>query len=95
MRSRSCNITCLTGTYTLRASTNAIRSHSPGDRTYARVESQLAQIGDERDALAAQIIQLLDGAAFDNRPIDHQQAKRLERQARALLREARQLAMKS
>lgn len=80
------------GMETLQASTNAIRSDAPGDRTYKSVEYQLSQISNHRDEIAGQMIHMLDAAAFANKPIDHQRAEQLEDQARTLLEEASQLA---
>lgn len=80
------------GTYTLDASTNAIRSNSAGDQTYASIERQLTVISHERDQLAGDMIQVLDAAAFEDQPINHRQAQSLEHQARTLLRQASQLA---
>jgi hypothetical protein len=57
----------------------------PGDATYARIENQLASFTTLRDALAAQILALLEAAEFNNQPIPDQQAASLIQQANALL----------
>src|SRR5579872_89555 len=77
---------------TLRASTRAISSETPGDAAYRNIESRLAYIGRRRDALATAMITLLDDAAFNGQRIDPGQARRLERAGEALLAEARRLA---
>lgn len=80
------------GLASLRISTRALQSNSPGDVTYAALESQLAQITSERDTLAAQISALLEGAAFDGQMINEQQAQGLIQQASSLLQRVRELA---
>jgi hypothetical protein len=79
------------GMRTLAASTKAIESDSPGDRTYHSIDSELLRIGTQRDALAAAMIGLLDGAAFHDRPIDHTVAVALEHEAEALIARAQAL----
>ncbi len=71
------------GLGTLRASTRALASDSPGDATYKRIESELRRLGAERDALAAQIRDILDAA----RPIDQRRASSLITQATRLLKQ--------
>jgi hypothetical protein len=78
--------------YTLRASTVALASHTPGDRTYRQIERQIAQITARRDALARRMIKLLDDAAFSHRAIPGGQAARLERDGGELIARARHLA---
>ncbi len=85
----------LFGTYTLQASTKALSSDSPGDRTYRRIESALADLGRRRAALATQMIGLLDGAAFSERRINPRQARSFEEEGLELIAEARWLADKS
>jgi hypothetical protein len=82
----------LFGTFTLQASTRALRSDSPGDRTYRSIESTLSDLGQRRDALAARMIALLDGAAFQNKKIDPREARRLVEKGAELIGEARLLA---
>jgi len=77
---------------TLTASTHALESSSAGDSTYTNTENQLVSLGNQRDALAAQMIQLLEGAEFNGQPITQQQAKPLEAQAQTLLDQAHALA---
>jgi hypothetical protein len=82
----------LLGTYTLRASTTGLSSDSSGDETYRWIEAQLADLNSRRDALAAQMISLLDGAAFGGQKIDPRRARWLESEGEALIAEARDLA---
>jgi hypothetical protein len=58
------------GLATLRASTFAMKSGNAGDDSvYAAFESQLAFLTVQRDALAAEIISLLEAAEFNGTPI--------------------------
>jgi hypothetical protein len=52
------------GTDTLVASTRAIESSSPGDRTYLRVEAALRGLDVTRDRLALRVKGELEAAAF-------------------------------
>ena len=54
------------GTDTLIASTAALESNSPGDKTYLHIEHALSVLGAARDKLAIQIKGELDAAAFSN-----------------------------
>jgi hypothetical protein len=80
------------GHASLVVSTNALVSNLPGDSTYNQLESQLASITSQRDGLAAQMITLLEGAAFGDQPIDGQQAHDLTEQAHALIDQVNALA---
>jgi hypothetical protein len=73
------------GLKTLSVSTTALESSSSGDDTYTNLENQLASFGSQRDALAAQMIGLLEGATFNGQAINEQQAKALIAQGQALL----------
>jgi hypothetical protein len=73
------------GLKTLAVSTRALESNASGDSTYTQLENQLSSINNQRDALAAQIIAVLEAAEFNGQPIDQQQAKQLIAQANALL----------
>jgi hypothetical protein len=76
----------------LQASTVGLKSNDAGDATYINVETQLASFTIQRDALAAQILSVLEGAEFNNRPITQQQAKPLIQQAQTLLAEVQAFA---
>jgi hypothetical protein len=77
------------GLDTLAASTKALESgNATDDSTYANLENELSSLGNQRDALASQMINLLEGAEFNNQPITQQQAQPLITQAQTLLNEA-------
>jgi hypothetical protein len=74
------------GLDTLHISTVAVASGSASDdTTYTRLESDLTNFGSQRDALASQIITMLEQAEFNNQPINQQQAQNLINQGQALL----------
>lgn len=73
------------GLASLHASTIALESDGAGDATYTSIENQLASFTAQRDALAAQILPLLEAAEFDDQPIPDQTATILIQQAQALL----------
>ena len=73
------------GLETLEVSTRALKSNSSGDKTYTKLENELILAGNQRDALAAQMIGLLEGATFNGQAINEQQAKALIAQGQALL----------
>jgi hypothetical protein len=73
------------GLATLRISTQALESNAPGDSTYTQLENQLTSFNGQRDALAGQMIALLEGAEFNGQSINEQQAKQLISQGQALL----------
>jgi hypothetical protein len=56
------------------------------------VEFAITELSRRRDALGAQMIDLLDGAAFRNERIDPREARELERQGEELIDAARALA---
>jgi len=70
----------------------ANRSILSDDTTYANFLSTIGAITSERDALAQQIISLLNGAAFANQPIDEDQEDRLVHRGRALIDKVEDLA---
>ena len=76
------------GLATLAVSTDALASQSTNDATYTSLEGWLTTIGGQRDALAAQISGLLEGAAFGGQVVNEQHAKGLAAQAWALIQEA-------
>ncbi|MBS2963058.1 hypothetical protein KGA66_08385 [Actinocrinis puniceicyclus] len=49
---------------TLKTATTAIESNSPGDATYLQTDAALAALGQQRDALAAELNQLINGPFF-------------------------------
>ena len=58
------------GQDTLRPSTRALASNSPGDATYTRIENALQRLGAARDTVGAHMRALLLDAAFGGRPLD-------------------------
>ncbi len=80
------------GLDTLRASTRALASTSPGDARYNAIENQLRQLGAARDGVAGRIRAVLDRAAFGNQPVSGPQAHALIRQGEAVLASAAFLA---
>jgi hypothetical protein len=81
------------GLDTLTASTRALASHSAGDVTYTRIESDLARLGQRRDEVAAQMRALLLGAAFDGSSLRADRAAELIREGDELLSDAAALAI--
>ena len=76
------------GLDTLRASTHALASNSPGDSTYTRIENQLQRLGAKRDTIGARIHALLLGAAFNGRTLNVAAARALIRAGDRLLGQA-------
>lgn len=74
-------------------STAAEKSGSASnDSTYTSLENQIAQFRTQRDALAAQMISMLGGAAFNGHAINETAAKNLISQAQNLLQQVHALA---
>jgi len=73
------------GKATLKTSTAAL---SGDDATYTALDAKLADILSRRDALAAEMIDMIEDATFDRRAIDEQEAKALIARANALLADA-------
>lgn len=73
------------GLDTLRASTRALASNSPGDAAYTRIENQLQRIGAARDAVGARIQALLLGAEFEGRTLNVPAARALIRAGDGIL----------
>jgi hypothetical protein len=65
---------------------------SGDDATYADIEAKLDALTTRRNALATEIIQLLDAAAFHAAPLDTGTTFFLVRAAQQLLTDANQLA---
>ena len=80
------------GLDSLKISTTALESRSPGDKTYNQIETKLGEITGQRDNIAQQMVILLEEAEFNNQPINVQQARQLIAQGNALLEEVRTLA---
>jgi len=81
------------GQDTLVASTAALKSTS--DLTYDTIESKIANLTFQRDALAGTIRSALDAAEFGDGKIDESQARDWIKQAQRLLDQAHALAASS
>jgi outer membrane murein-binding lipoprotein Lpp len=66
----------------LRISTQALAGD---DSTYATLEAQIKNLTSQRNAIASQMIAMLENAAFNGQKIDEVAAKNLIAQAQALL----------
>jgi hypothetical protein len=77
---------------TLKASTLALASNDPGDATYTSVEGQIQSLTAQRDALASQMIGLLNGAEFKDQSFSNKQARSLIAQGQDLLNQASSLS---
>src|SRR5437762_1813377 len=77
---------------TLKASTHALASNDAGDTTYNSIEGQIQSLTSQRDALAAQIKAALEGATFDNQPLNSAQVQSWLSQAQSLQSQAAALA---
>ena len=73
---------------TLKASTKALASNDAGDATYNSIEAQIQSLTSQRDALAAQMMGLLNGAEFNGQTFSDAQAQSLIGQGQALLNQA-------
>jgi hypothetical protein len=76
---------------TLKASTKALASNDAGDATYTSIEGQIDSLTTQRNALAAQMIGLLNGAEFNGMSFTDAQAQSLIAQGQALLNQANAL----
>jgi hypothetical protein len=63
-------------------STRALKG---SDATYATLEDKIVDLTHRRNEIAGKMIAILEGAAFDNHPVDQNEARRLIEQARDLL----------
>jgi hypothetical protein len=70
---------------TLKISTYAITSTSTGDVVYNNLESKITDWTAERDGIAAQIKEILEGGEFGGVPIDEKVSKQLIDQGQDLL----------
>ena len=80
------------GSDTLKAATAAIESKTPNDAEFTATEAALSKLGAERDALAKQIADELDEAAFHHGHVGGGEARCLTTQANWLMAEAHALA---
>ena len=75
------------GLGTLSISNTALVSNDSGDTTYNTLESQIASLNAQRDSLASQMIQILEDAEFNGKPINVATAQSLIQQANQLLQQ--------
>ncbi len=81
------------GLASLKVSTKALESgNATDDSTYTDLENKLSSITSVRDALASQMIALLEGAEFNGQAIDKSQAQQLIAQGQALIDQVNALA---
>jgi hypothetical protein len=73
------------GKDTLAISTVALNGSDANDATYTRLENELTNIGTARDAIAGQMLQLLEAAEFNGQPINAREALPLILEADLLL----------
>jgi hypothetical protein len=76
----------------LKASTRALASNDANDATYTKIEGQIESLTDQRNALSAKMIALLEGAEYNNKSFGLKQSLPLIEQALGLLIQARRLA---
>jgi len=79
------------GMQTLDVSSKALASNAAGDQTYLDIESQIASLTSQRDALAVQMQTALDNAEFFGTTISAKDAAHLIAQANALVQAATDL----
>jgi hypothetical protein len=80
------------GLATLKVSTRALESGSTSDdSTYSNLENQLISVTNQRDALAAQMIALLEATEFGNQTLSNAQVQPLIAQGQALLNKVNSL----
>jgi hypothetical protein len=72
----------------------ANRAITSDDKTYAKFLAAIGKITDERNELASEMIALLNGAAFGNKPIDDADVNGLIARARVLVNKAEDLAQR-
>jgi len=80
------------GLDTLKISTKALESQSPGDKTYNQLETRLGEFAGQRDDIAKGMLTLLENAEYNGQPINVQLAQQLIEQGQALLKQVHDLA---
>jgi hypothetical protein len=84
-------ITAPLGTLGLSSLKVSTRALAGDDQTYTSLENQLAALTQQRDTLAAQIIQKLEDAEFSGKPLDFRSTIKLVTQSAQLLNEIEDL----
>jgi hypothetical protein len=74
---------------TLKISTAALVSNAGGDAVYTKLENKLKAWRDWRDALARQMRDILEGAAFGGKEVSDERVEDLIEKANALLGQVR------
>jgi hypothetical protein len=77
----------------LKISTAALASNTVNDATYSALQSKIAAFTSQRDSLAAGIVAMLNGAAFNDQPFDEVAARQFIAQAQALLQDVSSCAV--
>jgi hypothetical protein len=77
---------------TLTLSTKGLASTDANDATYSQIESQIQSLTQQRNALAQQMVGLLDGAEFKGQAINNGQAAQLIQAGQSLLDQMHALA---
>jgi hypothetical protein len=80
------------GLASIQISTRALEGNDANDATYTRLENRLTSINSQRDAIASQMIALLEGAEFNNQQVDKAKALKLIVAGKALLLAVKLLA---
>jgi hypothetical protein len=75
------------GLDTLGISNSALISNDSNDSTYTQLESTLSSLNVQRDSVASQMIQVLEDAEFNGKPINRDVASALIQQANQLLQQ--------
>jgi hypothetical protein len=70
----------------------ANRSITSNDKVYARYLNRIADITEDRDALAGQIETVLNNAAFHNKPVNEGAEDGLGQRAKAMIDQVKDLA---
>jgi hypothetical protein len=75
------------GVKTLKLSTTALASNDANDATYTRIENKLIDITQRRNAIASQMLSILEDSTFAGKEFKEQEARELIRAAEKLLDE--------
>lgn len=84
-------ITAPVGTLGLASLKVSTRALAGDDDTYTKLENKLSALTQQRDALAAQIIQILEDAEFNGKSVDFKATVKLVTEAAQLLDEVKKL----
>jgi endonuclease III len=76
------------GVKTLEMSTTALASNDSNDATYNKIENELLDLTQQRNAIASQMLSMLEDSTFDGKGFTEAKAQGLINAAEALLDEA-------